>query len=160
MDIFTECFEVLGDVTSGWEDVTSGVPQGSVLGPILFVIYINDLLDLLKSPSLSYADDLKILGIFGKEEMGSCELQVNITDLYKWTKKWSTELNLSKCKTMYIGKNRKKMGYSVSGPEGEFILEETSEEKDLGVYITNDLKWNRQCSNAATKANRILGQIK
>ncbi|CAF0830712.1 unnamed protein product [Brachionus calyciflorus] len=52
------------------------------------------------------------------------------------------------------------MGYSVLKPDGEFILEETIEEKDLGVYITSDLKLNRQCSTAATKEIRILGQIR
>ncbi|CAF0980526.1 unnamed protein product [Brachionus calyciflorus] len=87
-------------------------------------------------------------------------IQESLTDLYKWTKKWSTELNLSKCKTIFIGKNRQHIGYSVLKPDGELILEEKIEEKDLGVYITSDLKWNRQCSTAATKANRILGQIR
>jgi hypothetical protein len=152
---------VLGDVTSEWEEVTSGVPQGSVLGPILFVIYINDLLDSIRSPSLSYADDLKLVGVIdGKLEKRSELLQDDLDTVYNWTKKWSTELNVSKCKTMHIGKNREKLGYTIPGTVGEVILKETIEERDLGVMISNDLKWNRQCSVAAAKANKILGQIK
>ena len=54
---------VLGDVCSDWAQVTSGVPQGSVLGPILFIIYINDLLELIQNDSKAYADDNKIISI-------------------------------------------------------------------------------------------------
>ncbi|CAF0969430.1 unnamed protein product [Brachionus calyciflorus] len=147
---------VLGKISSDWEEVTSGVPQGSVLGLILFVIYINDLLDLIQSPCLTYADDLKIVGVLGKNELVSNKLQNDLNELFNWSKKWSTELNLLKCKTMYIGRNRVKTMYAV----GNVNLKETIEEKDLGVFVTNDLKWNRQCSAAAAKANRVLGQIK
>ncbi|CAF1043276.1 unnamed protein product, partial [Brachionus calyciflorus] len=68
---------------------------------------------------------------------------------------WSTELNLSKCKAMYICGNRVKNEYRI----GSHTLKETTEEKDLGVIISNNLKWNKQCIVAAAKANRILGQI-
>ncbi|CAF0898466.1 unnamed protein product [Brachionus calyciflorus] len=127
-----------------WEEVTSGVPQGSVLGPLLFVVYINDILDLIKSPFLSYADDLKMIGVLGKDELVSNKLQNDLNELFNWSKKWSTKLNLLKCKTMYIGNTVKTM-YAV----GNINLKETIEEKDLGVFVTNDLKWNRQCSVAA-----------
>ena len=83
-------------------------------------------------------------------------MQNDLNELFNWSKIWSTELNLLKCKTIYIGKNREKCPYAV----GNVNLKETSEEKDLGVFVTNDLKWNRQCSAAAAKANRVLGQIR
>lgn len=91
---------VLGDTVSNWEPVTSGVPQGSVLGPILFVLYINDLLGSFQSVSLSYADDLKLCGKVKSKLEGSHELQNDLDVLNEWSRVWSTELNLSKCKAM------------------------------------------------------------
>ena len=151
---------VLGDTVSEWEQVTSGVPQGSVLRPILFVIYINDLLETFQSDSLSYADDLKLLGTLSSNSDGSLQLQQDLHVLTEWSKLWSTELNLSKCKAMYLGGNRLKHEYQMNSPNGFHTLNETIEERDLGVMVTNDLKWNKQCTIAAAKANRVLGQIK
>ncbi|CAF0777708.1 unnamed protein product [Brachionus calyciflorus] len=152
---------VLGDVMSNWEPVSSGVPQGSVLGPILFIIFINDLLEMLQFTTLSYADDLKLIGIMSKNTLGTESLQNDLNVLVDWCKEWSTELNLSKCKSMYIGKNREKKEYRITSHLGETtVLSETTCEKDLGVIITNDLKWNKQCVSASARANRDLGQIK
>lgn len=152
---------ILGEASSDWAEVTSGVPQGSVLGPILFVIYINDLLDAIQSPSLSYADDLKLLGVFNRAEMGSQRLQEDLNLVNNWSKTWSAELNVLKCKTMYTGANRdRKKDYFISSGDNLVALKETTCEKDLGVFVSNDLKWNKQCSAAAAKANRVLGQIR
>jgi hypothetical protein len=151
---------VLGNVMSSTELVSSGVPQGSVLGPILFVIYINDLLQSFKSSCLSYADDLKLVSTVSRESSWSAELQQDLDILTEWAKIWSTELNLSKCKAMYLGTNRRKQEYYMPSSNGIQVLSETTVERDLGVIVSNDLKWNKQCSVAASKANRILGQIK
>ena len=101
-----------------------------------------------------------MLGVFNRNESGSTQLQNDLLVLNDWTTKWSTELNVLKCKTMYIGRNRDKTGYTVPIWDGEVPLKETAEEKDLGVVVSNDLKWNKQCSSAASKANRVLGQIR
>ena len=84
---------------SNWEPVSSGVPQGSVLGPILFIIFINDLLEMLQFTTLSYADDLKLIGIMSKNTLGTESLQNDLNVLVDWCKEWSTELNVSKCKS-------------------------------------------------------------
>ncbi|CAF0803007.1 unnamed protein product [Brachionus calyciflorus] len=96
----------LGSTVSEWERVTSRVPQGSVLGPILFVIYINDLLELFRSFALSYADYLKLVGSVKSSMNGSPELQHDLNILTEWANLWSTELNLAKCKAMYLGGNK------------------------------------------------------
>ncbi|CAF1091597.1 unnamed protein product [Brachionus calyciflorus] len=86
---------VLGDTVSKWLEVTSGVPQGSVLGPLLFLIFINDLPELLINKTKNYAEDTKILDVI-KNQNDCLNLQKYIDTLSSWAMTWSIDLNLEK----------------------------------------------------------------
>ena len=92
---------VLGDIESSWEEVTSSVPQGSVLGPFLFLVYINDLPDFLANVCKMYADDSKIIAV--NKSGTNDSLQKDINNTVKWCKIWSMSLNVKKCKVMHFG---------------------------------------------------------
>ena len=79
---------------SSWADVLSGVPQGSVLGPLLFVIYINDISKDLESQTFLYADDMKICRAM-KEDDDRSVLQRDLDSVADWTERWGLSLNLS-----------------------------------------------------------------
>jgi hypothetical protein len=87
---------VLGSAVSEWSSVTSGVPQGSVLGPLLFVIYINDIIDTVKNPIKMYADDSKVLSINYNSNSPQM-LQNDIDSISAWTDLWRLRLNTNKC---------------------------------------------------------------
>lgn len=152
---------VLGEVVSDWVDVTSGVPQGSVLGPCLFNIYINDLPWNLSNVCKMYADDTKLMADVTEREDGR-GLQSDLDATMQWSNKWLMKLNVGKCKTMHIGKKNPKREYAMRSPDNDehHILEETKVERDLGVYIQANLKWDVQCNKAAAKANSMLGILK
>jgi len=134
--------------------VTSGVPQGSVLGPILFLIFINDLESGLTSSVFKFADDTKILGT-----LNSCDdkdiLQQDLQHVVDWAKRWQMQFNTSKCKVMHLGRTNNRFQYCMDG----HFLDCVDSEKDLGVQVTADLKPSRQCQIAYSKANKILGMI-
>ena len=116
--------------------VTSGVPHGSVLGPLLFLIYINDLPEGIKSFISMFADDAKILKRVVREE--NCrELQRDLDRLNQWSERWLMKFNTSKCKVMKMGhsKYRPNFEYSLAGER----LEESDGERDLGVVMMPDL---------------------
>ncbi|CAF1102459.1 unnamed protein product [Brachionus calyciflorus] len=96
---------VLGETISEWVDVESGVPQGLVLGPLLFIIYINDMLEIISNSCEAYADDTKILSIVFDSII---KLQNYLDNVCKWSKDWSAELNVDKCKIIHIGNNNTK----------------------------------------------------
>ena len=87
---------------SNWKPVLSGVPQGSVLGPILFLIFINDLDDDLSSKVLKFADDTKVFRPV-KTDTDKETLQDDLTKLVTWSEKWQMLFNFDKCKCIYIG---------------------------------------------------------
>ena len=87
---------------SGWYHVKSGVPQGSVLGPFLFLIYINDLSDSLYSHLNGFADDFKLFVVI-KTPQDSKLLQKYLDTLADWSDKWLLKFSVSKCKLMHIG---------------------------------------------------------
>ena len=139
-------------------DVLSGIPQGSVLGPLLFLVYINDLPDKIKSESLLFADDTKIFReIRCKED--AIELQSDVDSLDTWSKKWLLNFNLTKCHVLTIGKVfniQCTQRYKISNQE----LDHVFEEKDLGVIIDADLKFEEHISSKVNKANALVGLIR
>jgi len=146
----------LEGMASEWVEVISGVPQGSVLGPLLFLIYINDLDEGIKSLILKFADDTKIFRKIVSDE-DSRQLQNDLDLLLQWAEDWQMTFNIEKCKVMHIGnQNLSSVCYYMNGCK----LAECQEEKDLGVLVSNNLKVGPQCNQAFQKANRILGLLK
>ena len=153
---------VLNGQYSDWSKVLSGVPQGSVLGPILFLVFINDMdcvLDATSTILFKFADDSKLLKTI-EGEIDRVKLQDELNALHKWCIDWGMLLNLDKCKVLHCGRNNPCFSYYIDGfaPAGH-IIGDTVEEKDLGVIIHQSLKPSRQCAEAAKKANQVLGQM-
>ena len=97
---------LIGDNSSEWEYVTSSVSQDSVLGPLLFTIFINDLPDKIKNECKLYADDSKLIGVIEKEE-DAIDIQKDIDSMQSWAKSRQVSFNYDKCKVMHFGTSRK-----------------------------------------------------
>mgnify|MGYP000361356293 CR=1 FL=1 len=153
---------VLGEHTGDWKSVLSGVPQGSVLGPLLFLLFINDLAGELHNPIRLYADDAKILGRAGTEEEREL-VQEDINTCVAWAHKWLLRFNIAKCKVMHVGRGVHKSTQSYTMLDDDGIartLEVTQVERDLGVLVSDDLTLGAQCRAAAAKAKWKFGALK
>ena len=141
---------------SSASDVTSGIPQGSVLGPILFVLYINDLPDVIDKDSFAYlfADNTKIFREI-KTLADVKILQSDINKVVEWSHIWLLKFHPDKCIHMGIGVNRKLQEVYHYTMEGK-ILNKSDCEKDIGVYIDRELKFDKHINNIVNKANRVL----
>jgi hypothetical protein len=146
---------ILGNAASDWVKVTSGVPQGSVLGPILFLIYINDIDDGIACKLLKFADDTKIYSEVGSSD-DILKLQNDLIQMGKWSSDWLMLFNTGKCKVMHFGSNNVQTSYTINGQ----TLSTVTEEIDLGVLFQSNMKCDRHCANVVAKANRTLGMIK
>ncbi len=142
-------------VYSNWSPVSSGVPQGSVLGPLLFLLYINDITDLNLSCYIKlFADDVKLF----LEMLRSYNFSSLVNDLYKvvaWADKNQLQLSLTKSNVLHLGRNNPQHPYTI----GETVLPAVSEVKDLGVYITPNLKNHLHCHKIFASANQICSLI-
>ena len=145
---------VINGKASNWRDVLSGVPQGSVLGPILFIIYVNDIDDGLTCKISKFADDTKITSRV-TTSVEKLDLQSNLNQLIRWAEKWQMQFNVDKCKVLHIGSNNDQTKYSLNGSE----LCKVNNEKDLGIIISNDLKPGKHISEVVKTANKIAGFI-
>ena len=138
--------------------VTSGVPQGSVLGPTLFIYYINDLPTVTSTPTSIFADDTKSHNQI-KEEEDSIQLQSCIDSLIRWSYKWLLFFNCDKCNMMHLGKNNKCYEYTTCAEKQTTPLNVTTKEKDLGVYVDPLLNFKEHITMTIKKARGMSGLI-
>ena len=147
---FLACREqrvVVSGEHSPWTHVKSGVPQGTVLGPLLFLIYINDLPNNIHSTVRLFADDCVLYREINNQ-LDSQELQKDLDELTKWEHDWQRHFNPDKCFVMRLTHAR------------NIKLQETDSHSYLGICITKDLNWNKHIHQITASANRTLPFIR
>ena len=153
---------IVNGCPSQWENVISGIPQGSVLGPVLFVIYINDMPTCVTSDVYLFADDTKISRDVSKPGEHQ-KLQENLNKLVMWSNTWLLKFNTAKCKVLPLRRKADKEilpQYTMGSDENTHILDCASAEKDIGVYIDTDLSFEKHINEKVNKANMIVGIIR
>ncbi|MFZ2538708.1 MAG: reverse transcriptase family protein [Oscillospiraceae bacterium] len=147
---------------SGWGRVTSGIPQGSVLGPILFLLYINDLPDFCEKDSGIYlfADDAKLYKHVTVLDDNN-KLQTSLNALQEWSDKWLLKLNINKCKIISFGRNvDDSYKYFITKDQNNIQLVRESNMNDLGVTLDSKLNFSGHIQSKINKAFSMVGLLK
>ena len=148
---------VCDGAASDWVKVISGVPQGSILGPLFFLIYINDIGEGLSSQTRLFADDCTVFREICSTQDCST-LQADLGTLFAWTQKWQLTLNTSKCKVMCI--TNRKIPHTYTYHVNNSPLEWVDAFKYLGVKINKKLNWGDHIAEATSKATRVLNLLR
>ena len=137
-----------GEKISGATSVTSGVPQGSVLGSVLFLIYINDLVDVLSNCSVSiFADDSKLY-FKADTDNDISAIQRDIDSIMTWCDEWQLTVAASKCNVLHIGRHNRKHAYQMGGSQ----IPSVSSVKDLGIMVSEDLSFSPHIASVSRAA--------
>ena len=140
---------------SDWIAVISSVIQGSVLGGIFFDIFIDDIDEaIIEALIKKFADDTKLAKVI-RNIADAQQMQENLDQICEWAERWQMCFNVKKCKVMHFGRQNIRYRYTMNESE----IEKVNEEKDLGVWIEDDMRSSKQCRVAAQNANWALGQL-
>lgn len=139
----------VGGCLSQSKPVLSGVPQGSVLGPVLFLIYVAELPDLLSCGSAFFADDLKL---YADPTVARAAIRRDLATISNWCEQWLLPLNVAKCVVLHLGANNPRHLYSLDG----VVLKSVESQSDLGVIVSCDLSWSSHVLHVVNKANKTI----
>ncbi len=148
---------VVDGTQSAPASVPSGVPQGSVLGPLLFLIFINDLGENISSQIRFFADDCCLYRPIRSEQDQNI-LQNDLNKVMEWCNKWGMELNFKKCVSMTVTRLHSATNryYYLN----DTVMDKVNSYKYLGVIISSNLSWNEQVNSVVLKASRSLGFVR
>ena len=148
---------IVDGVCSSWSPVLSGVPQGTVLGPLLFLIYINDLHDCVMSRVRLFADDCLIYREIHNLE-DQLALQKDLDILEQWANKWGMQFNPAKCNILSISRSTLLHRFcSLCGTVG--LLQNVDEARYLGINLSKDLQWGNHIQSIVAKSSSSLGSF-
>ena len=148
----------IGSEVSSIIPVPSSVPQGTVLGPILFIIFIDDIVDCVPHSNIKlFADDVKLYRRIVDVDLDTVSLQFDLDSIVDWSKKWQLRLSETKCQTLNISnrKNNVQSSYTIENHQ----LESVSSIRDLGYTVSNNLKFSTHCRLISSKALRTSALI-
>ena len=145
---------VLEGISSKTTTVDSGVPQGTVLGPLLFLCHINDLPAAVSSQVRLFADDCLLYREINTFQ-DHITLQQDLHNLEEWAKTWGMRFNATKCNILSIG-NKSQYFYELD----KTVLANVENTPYLGLLISNDLKWDNHINKTCKKANASLGFLR
>jgi hypothetical protein len=149
---------VVGGARSSWKPVRSGVPQGTVLGPLLFLIYINDITDGINSQIRLFADDTMLYRPIRRSHDVSI-LQTDLNKLNEWSNLWLLKFNPTKCTHLRVSTKQSETipsQYSIN----DTIIAQNDSAKYLGVTLTHDFKWKKHWDDTCPRANQMTGLLR
>ncbi len=152
---------VINGVSSDWNEINASVPQGSILGPLLFLVYVNDLVDDLISTPYLFADDTSLFMTIDPLNVDRTFNQVNrdLSLLSEWAWQWRVTFNASKTVYMIITNKTQDQNYPDLYLDGTKLTKVISH-KHLGVTLTHNMKWGIHIDAAISKANIRLHGIR
>ena len=149
---------VVDGVKSSFINITAGVPQGSRLGPLLFIIYINDIVQSLESEILVFADDCSLLACGTDPTETAEQLNRDLSKISTWAQKWKVKFNPGKTKDLIF--SNKSLNNSPPLIFNNDFIERISKHRHLGVYLSSNLDWTFQINDVCLRANKKLSVLR
>ena len=153
-----QCVYISG-VKSSYEEVMSGVPQGSVVGPLLFLIMLGDIdAEVTTAHVASFADDTRMTASIS-HQVDTCALQADLDKIYSWAANNQASFNCGKFECLRYGTNKSIMQSSCYLSSNQSTIDEKSSVKDLGVIMSSDATFNEHISRVTTAASQKCGWV-
>jgi hypothetical protein len=150
---------IINGAKSEWGSIKAGVPQGSVLGPLLFLIFINDITYVIRHCKIRlFADDTCLYIEVDDPEEAAQALNADLSNIQTWADRWLITFSPPKTEDMLITNKRDRQHPEVK--LNDEVIKQVTSHKHLGVHLTKDLSWTKHAEETAKKANKCLGVIR
>ena len=146
-------------VSSSWQKINAGVPQGSILGPTLFIIFINDIVNRINSNTRLFADDTILYKVLNQPISAGIELNTDLTNITNWASEWLVNFQPLKTKSLIISRKRNKTDHPIL-TMNQTQIDEVKQHKHLGIVLSDDLTWTNHIESISSKAWKRIGLLR
>ena len=150
---------VIHGQTSSWLPIEAGVPQGSILGPLLFLVYVNDLVDNITCDIRLFADDTSLFEIVQNPTVSSRHLNTNLSHIRQWGKLWRVIFNAIKSLSVVFSAKVNKPHHPPVCL-GESAIPEATSHTHLGITLSSNLSWNAHITRIVNKASQRIALLR